>query len=235
MSLFIHVTATCTKCGKAAETDLAASVNADRRPDLRAAILEGTFQSMVCEGCGTAIRLPAHLNYIALDSDQWILVEDTDRLETWYVAEKEATRLYDQSFGRLAPKVQRQMGETIAARLVFGWTALREKLIAHDAGLDDGILEVLKMGILRNVPAPPLNDRTELRLVDVEEDGGFVMRWVNGLTEEGIADLPVPRALYDTLAANLGPWEALLADVRQGLFVDMNRLLIAPPAQGLAA
>lgn len=235
MSLFLHVTATCTACGKAAETDLAASVNADRRPDLRDAIVDGSFQALVCEGCGTAIRLPAHLTYIELDRGHWILVEDTDRLEQWYVAEKEATGLYDKAFGRLAPKVQRQMGEGVSARLVFGWTALREKLIAQQAGLDDGILEVLKIGILRNVPAPPLNDRTELRLVDVAGDGGLLMRWVNGLTEQGIADLPVPRALYDTLVENLAPWEALLADMRAGLFVDMNRLLIAPPAQGLAA
>jgi hypothetical protein len=235
MSLFLRVTATCTKCGKAAETELAASVNADRREDLRDAIIDGSFQSLTCSGCGAAIRLPAHLTYIDINRGQWILVEDTDRLDQWYVAEAEATALYDQAFGRFAPPLQRQIGAEIDARVVFGWTALREKLIAKQAGLDDGILEVLKISVLRNVPAPPLNDRTELRLIDVAEDGELLLRWVNGLTEEGIVDLPLNRELYETLAANLGPWEELLADVRKGLFVDMNRLLISPPAQGMAA
>ena len=112
---------------------------------------------------------------------------------------------------------------------------MREKPIAQQAGLDDGILEVLKISVLRNVPAPPLNDRTELRLIDVAEDGELLLRWVNALTEEGIVDLPLNRELYETLAANLGPWQELLDDVRKGLFVDMNRLLISPPAQGMAA
>ncbi len=235
MSIFLRVTATCTKCGKAAEAELAASVNADRRQDLRDAILDGSFQSVICGGCGAAIRLPAHLTYIDINRGQWILVEDTDRLEQWYVAEADASALYDQAFGRLAPPLQRQIGAEIDARLVFGWTALREKLIAKQAGLDDGILELLKISVLRNVPAPPLNDRTELRLIDVAEDGDLLLRWVNGMTEEGIVDLPLKRDLYDTLAANLGPWQELLAGVRGGLFVDMNRLLIRPPAQGVAA
>jgi hypothetical protein len=235
MSVFLSVTATCAKCGKPAETELAASVNADRREDLRAAIIDGSFQSLVCSSCGTTIRLPAHLTYIDIGRGQWILVEDTDRLEQWYETENEATSLYDQAFGRLAPPLQRQMGAGIDARLVFGWTALREKLIAKQAGLNDGILEVLKISVLRNVPAPPLNDRTELRLIDVGDDGKLLLRWVNGLTEEGIVDLPLDRELYDTLAANLAPWQALLDDVRSGLFVDMNRLLISPPAQGMAA
>jgi hypothetical protein len=235
MSLFLRVTATCTKCGKQAETELAASVNAARRGDLREAIIDGSFQSLACSGCGTAIRLPAHLTYIDVTRGQWILVEETDRLGQWYTVEAEATALYDQAFGRLAPPVQRKMGAEIDARLVFGWTALREKLIAKQAGLDDAILEALKISVLRNVPAPPLNDRTELRLIDVAEDGALLLRWVNGMTEQGIVDLPLKRELYDTLAANLGPWEALLADIRRGLFVDMNRLLIAPPAQGMAA
>lgn len=235
MSLFLRVTATCSKCGKEAETELAASVNADRRDDLRAAIIDGSFQALDCSGCGTAVRLPAHLTYIDVDRGQWILVEATDRLEQWYAVEDEAAALYDTAFGASAPPVQRQMGEDIHGRLVFGWTALREKLIAAEAGLDDGILELLKMGVLRNVPAPPLSDRTELRLVDIEEDGGLRLRWVNGLTEEGIADLPVDREIYDALAAGLGPWEALLADVRSGLFVDLNRLLIVRPVRDMAA
>jgi hypothetical protein len=235
MSLFLRVTAICTRCGKETETELAASVNADRRPDLRDAIIGGYFQALACSSCGNMIRLPAHLTYMDISRGQWILVEDTDRLEQWYEAEVEATDLYDRAFGRLAPPLQRQMGADIDARLVFGWTALREKLIARQAGLDDGILELLKISVLRNVPAPPLNDRTELRLIDVAEDGELLLRWVNRLTEEGIVDLPLKRELYDALAANLDPWEPLLADLRRGLFVDMGRLLISPPMQGAAA
>ena len=135
MSIFLPVTATCAKCGKAAETELAASVNADRREDLRDAIIDCSFQSQECSGCGAAIRLPAHLTYIDINRGQWILVEDTDRLDQWaYVAEQEATALYDQAFGRLAPPLQRQIGAEIDARVVFGWTAIGARETDRPAG-----------------------------------------------------------------------------------------------------
>lgn len=235
MSLFLRVTAVCSGCGQSAEADLAASVNADRRPDLRQSILDGEFQSIACGHCQTRIRLPAHLAYLDVGRGQWILVEDTDRLPHWYEAEAEARGIHDQAFGQQAPEIQRQMGAGIRPRLVFGWTALREKLIADEAGIDDGVLELLKICVLRNVPAPPLNDRTELRLVEVGEQGELQLRWVNGLTEEGIAELTLSGDDYDALLAGLEPWQSVLDDLRAGLFVDMNRLLIEAPAREQAA
>ena len=235
MSIFLPVSATCTKCGHAQQAQLAASVNADRRPDLKAQILAGTFQAMNCAGCGTPIRLPAHLTYIDIERGQWILVEDTAMLERWWDAEEEATELYDEAFGDAAPPVQREMGDEVQPRLVFGWTALREKLIAAEAGIDDGALETLKVAILRNVPAPPLADRTELRLIGIAEDGGLQMRWIVGSTEEPVADLPVAREIYDDLVAGIASWETILTNLHAGLFVDMNRLLFARPVEELAA
>lgn len=226
MSIFIPVQARCGKCGATAEASLAASVNADRRPDLRRAILDGTFQSMPCPSCGTQVRLPAHLTYIDVARDQWILVEDAARVTRWREVEAEADALYGKAFGREAPQVQRSMGQDMTPRLVFGWAALREKLLADDAGLDDVVLELLKIGVLRNVPAPPLSDTTELRLVSAD-DAGMKLRWLDGATEKGIADLPLDRELYDELAGNLAPWAELRGELEAGLFVDMKRILAA--------
>lgn len=232
MSMFLAVQARCTNCKTQVEASLAASVNADRRPDLRDAILDGSFQSTACPSCGTAIRFPAHLTYIDMERGQWILVEDAARLMQWHEVEAEASKLYSKCFGHAAPPLQRMMGETMTARLVFGWPALREKLIAQAAGLDDLTLELFKISILRNVPGPPLADMTELRLIDAE-DGMLTLRWLDASNEEGIADLPLERALYDEFASNLTPWAALRADLEGVLFTDMKRIALAP-AEGSA-
>jgi hypothetical protein len=229
MSLFLPVEAKCSKCGTQVKADLASSVNADRRPDLREAILDGSFQSMSCPECGTVVRFPAHLTYIDMERDQWILVEDGSRLMEWQEVEAEATELYDRSFGKRAPALQQSMGETIKARLVFGWPALKEKLLAQAAGLDDITLELFKISVLRNVPAPPLADMTELRLIDTEDDV-LTLRWLKTVDEEGINDLPLERALYDEFASNLTAWAGLRADLEGVLFVDMKRILLAPVA-----
>jgi hypothetical protein len=226
MSIFLPVEAHCTKCGKAVQTNLAASVNADRRPDLRQAILDGTFQSMVCPNCKTQIRLPSHLTYIDMARGQWILVENSEQIEQWRDVEGEAQALYDKTFGPKAPEIQRSLGKSLVPRLVFGWPALREKLLAKTAGLDDVILELLKISVLRNVPGPPMGDTTELRLIDTE-DSQLSLRWLESTTEQGIADLPVERELYSDLAGNVEPWAELKGELEAGLFVDMKRIVIA--------
>lgn len=226
MSLFLPVKASCGACGAEAEASLAASVNADRRPDLRQAILDGTFQSMACPKCGTQMRLPAHLTYIDMGRHQWILLEDAARIEQWREVEAEANALYDQAFGRDAPPMQRALGEGTPPRLVFGWPAMREKLLAEEAGLDDVVLELLKISVLRNVSSPPLGDATELRLVDT--DGPHMtLRWLEAETEQGIAELPLDREVYDDIAENPAPWAELKGELQAGPFVDMRRIFLA--------
>ena len=224
MSIFLPVEARCSKCKTSVQAELAASVNADRRPDLRQAILDETFQSIVCPKCATKVRLPAHLTYIDMGRRQWILVEDASRLERWREVEEEAKAVFAQSFGAGAPAIQRSLAEGLAARLVFGWAALREKLLVKDAGLDDVVLELLKISVLRNVPGPPLSDATELRLIEVN-DTVMRLRWLDATTEEGLADLPLDRALYEALAKDLGPWAELKSALEAGLFVDMKRII----------
>lgn len=229
MSIFIPVTARCRTCGTEVHTDLAASVNADRRPDLRAAILDGSFQAMTCPGCSTPVRLPAHLTYIDIGRGQWILVEDVSQFPYWRRIEAEAQGLYDQAFGGKAPPVAQQIGREITPRLVFGWTALKEKLIAQAAGLDDVVLELLKISILRNVPGPPMTGLTELRLVEASETT-LLLRWTDERTEQALAELPMERDIYDALAADAASWSELRTEVAAGLFVDMRRLFTGEAA-----
>lgn len=227
MSLFVPVEAKCSKCGTQVKADLAASLNAGRRPDLRQAVLDCTFQSMACPNCGTTVRFPAHLTYIDMERGQWILVEDASRLMEWQEVEVEAQDLYDRFFGKRAPPLQQSMGEEMTPRLVFGWPALREKLIAQAAGLDDVTLELFKISVLRNVPAPPLADMSELRLIEAEGDT-LLLRWLNAANEEGIVDLPLERSLYDEFVGTVESWAELRAELEGVLFVDMKRILLAP-------
>jgi hypothetical protein len=91
--MFFPIRATCDRCGAEARFNLAASVNADRRPDLRGAIADGTFQAETCAGCGAALRLPVHLSYLDLGRRQWVLAEDPVALPVWRDAEQHARRV----------------------------------------------------------------------------------------------------------------------------------------------
>jgi hypothetical protein len=224
MSVFHQATVTCGKCGVENDVDLAASVNADRRPDLRTAILDGSFQALKCESCGTALRLPAHLTYLDTGRGQWILVDSFASLPNWKNVEAEAQDAYDVAFGPDAPDASREIGEALTPRLVFGWPALREKLIAGDLKLDDTTLELLKMSVMATVAGPPVADETELRLTG-GNDATLQFAWFVSASEQDIARLEVPRGAYDDIVDDADEWDALRSDLAGHLFVDVKRIL----------
>jgi hypothetical protein len=227
MSLFHAAMIECPSCGTEAEIERSSSVNADLRPDLRAEILDGSFQSHICIKCGAQLRLPPHLTVMELSKSLWVAVEPASLLNDWQATEDEIWNVYDRAFGEKAPASAREIAAGIKPRLVFGWPALRETLLCPDLGLDDITLELVKIAILRNVDEPPMADETELRLVGADaETLNFV--WFASISESRLAELAVPRAIYDNIAADPAPWAALRENFTNVFFVDLRRLVAGP-------
>lgn len=224
MSVFHAAAAVCGKCGTENNAELAASVNADRRADLRAAILDGSFQALNCAKCGAALRLPAHVTYLDIGRGQWFLVESAEMLPHWRETEQEAQIAYDLAFGVDASEEAREIGAELKPRLVFGWPALREKLIACDLGLADTTLELLKMSVIANVGGSPIADQTELRLTEGDAEK-LQFAWIASNTEQVLAKLDVPREEYDAIEDDTDDWAALEAELSAHMFVDIQRSL----------
>ena len=224
MSLFHPANLICSKCGAQTEVQRNASVNVDRRPDLRVAILDGSFQSKACGKCGTELRLPPHLTLLDLGRNQWIMAEPASLLEQWREVEADASSTYAETFGDKAPPSARELAKDLTPRLVFGWPALREKLICSDLAVDDTTLELLKMSVMRNVAGAPIADQTELRLVGGEGDT-LNFAWITTASEAPLFGLAVPREVYDDIASEPEVWAALRADFAGRMFVDLKRLV----------
>jgi hypothetical protein len=226
MSLFVYAKATCGQCGETTALNLAASVNADRRPDLRREIIAGTFQALTCAGCGAALRLPAHLSYLDVGRGQWILTEGIERLADWRTVENDARGIFDRSYGDAAPPLAREIGASLRPRLVFGWPALREKLICDELRLEDVTLELLKIAMFRAIPDPPYADGHELRLIR-GDDTVLHFAWFEPASEQQLASTSLGREIYDEIKAAPAPWAALRADLQGKIFVDFKRLIFA--------
>jgi hypothetical protein len=209
--------------------DLVHSVNAVRMPELRDAILDGSFQLQECPGCGNPFRAEPEFNYVDLKRGQYIGVWPASRRREWRACAEKTRAGFDDAFGRNAPREARTVGEKLEVRVVFGWPALVEKLLAREAGIDDRTLEVAKLAVLRTQEETPLPGRLELRLIAVD-DGDAVLAWVGG---GGGADLPalrVPRALIDEIDADPEHWKAVRGRVADGDVVDFQRGMLASPA-----
>jgi endogenous inhibitor of DNA gyrase (YacG/DUF329 family) len=230
VSLFQTLGAPCPACGEAIDFEAVDSVNADRRPDLRAAILDNSFQRQACPRCGKTVRIEPELTYLDVARGQWILVEPATKLIEWRELENTARAAFALAFGPLASAPAQRIGGSLAARIAFGWPNLREKLLCRESGLDDVTVELLKLAVLRDAAAPRLTDEVELRVVECGDEV-LTLAWLTARAEEAIEVLEVPRALYVEITDDETAWANLRTEVTAGPFVDIHRMLIAGEAR----
>jgi hypothetical protein len=233
MSIFVTASTVCPTCGTAAALDYPASINADRRPDLRAAILERSLFTLACRNCGEALIFEPHITYLDMARGQWILAESLDELGNWQAAEAAALGVYDMAFGASAPEAARAIGAGLRPRLVFGWPALIEKLRCEELGVDDVALEALKLAVVRDGPARGLDPTLELRLV-ARVGADLVLSWIDPDSGAETARVSVPEAAYVLVKGGGAAWAPLLGVLAGRMFVDMNRVLRGPIAEAAA-
>ena len=227
MSMFQSEKVSCPSCGKAVDFTVVYSVNADRRPDLREAIIDSSFQRQDCPECGKTFRLEPEMTYIHVAGKQWILCQPFSKIVAWNELEEQARSTFALAYGPTVSRGAQAIGRDLQVRITFGWAALREKLVCAQRGLDDVTLDLLKFALLRDLDDSPLADDTELRLVDIQEDQ-IALAWIQAATERFVETLEVPRELYDDIVADQAGWQDLRSELSAGPFVDLRRLLIQP-------
>lgn len=225
MSLFTATELSCPHCQKRVSFDVCASINADRRPDLRDAILDESFQQTTCPHCSGSFRLEPQLNYLDVGRGQWIAAFPHDQIDNWQAIEAQTKDIFDKAYGDQASTAEREIGDDLKVRVVFGWAGLREKLLAFEAGFDDTQLEQAKLVLMRGLDDPPLPIGAELRLVGVsdEVDAELTIAVLDRDSTE-LERLDAPREMIDDVAQDPGSWAALTAQLQAGAFVDTQRL-----------
>jgi len=226
MSLFKTTALDCPACARPLSFETVHSVNADRRPDLRAAILDGSFQRMKCPHCGASFRLDCDFTLLDIGRGQWIVAAPVAAIVHWQAREAQAREMFERAYGAQAPAVAREVGQGLRPRIVFGWPALREKLVVADLGLDDVALEAVKATVLRSSGTIPGRAVAELRLVAADGDQ-LLLAWQRSYDGAAGDVLSAPRALHDQIVADAAAgWAAFRAGFEGALFVDLKRELV---------
>ncbi len=105
---------------------------------------------------------------------------------------------------------------------MFGWRALRKKLVVRAAGLDETVVELLKLDLMRRLTAAALGTGRELRVLAVDDDV-LSFAWIPPETET--ERFACDRAPYDAIAGNPDGWAPIRAQLTNGPFVDMQKTL----------
>jgi hypothetical protein len=225
MSIFNTTEIPCPTCGTKVSFELVHSVNADRRPDLRQAILDRSFQREACPACKYNFRVDPEFTYLNIQRGQYLAVWPLARLPQWKEIEARSQAAFDKSFGTGAPPEAKALGKKLTARVVFGWAALNEKLIAAEAGIDDRTLELAKGGVMGNLDTVPVGRGSELRLIAVQGDD-LKLGWISTAGDELTDQVSVPRSVLAEIEAEPAEWQELRDEIANGMFVDLERSLV---------
>lgn len=234
MSLFSTTQLACPKCEQETRFAEVGSINADRRPDLRQGIIDGTLQNIVCTHCKETFVLQPDLNYMDAARGQWIAAYPAYRVLDHLEAADEMTELFEKSFGEKAGKAEQELGKSLVGRVVFGWPAMREKLLIRELELDEVAVELMKLDFLRDGANVPFGAQPELRLVSVEETTMVFCWFGEGVVDsQRILELEVDR--YQDITANIDDWKAIVDQLTDSPFVDMKKLYLGAGRQAETA
>jgi hypothetical protein len=163
---------TCPACGHQRDVSLVQSINTRDNPEAKEKLLAGDFNVLACD-CGRRTQLVSELLY--------------------YDPVAELTIYVSPESGK-GEQVFESVGTHGTQRLVPSPNALVEKIKIADAGLEDWVVEMVKVLLLASLPEPDL-DRV-LLFDHVEDDR---IHWVMFGTEARAMQSPM--AAYERLAA----------------------------------
>ncbi len=205
----------CPACGASFDVPLLKGMHITRLPEVRAAIREGTFQVFACPSCAAPVGVERPTVYTDFENRQYLAVEPTGADD---LAERVAAHaaVFDACF-LFGPDVAAELGGGMTRRLVFGLRALREKVLAWDAGLDDRALEGVKLAAMGERDWDPR--AVELRLLAVHAAGGHLLLGAyplqrHGPLGAGVRVVPNAHALGHVTVVR-AHYEAVLADLEQ--------------------
>ena len=232
MSVWSTERVTCEGCGAAIEAPVVVSVSASRALAVREqARLAGSggLHRVRCPGCGVEHTLRRPLVYTDLPRRQWVHVALVGERPRWREHEREATALAGRALRAGAPVIA-AIADEVRVRVVFGYDELRERLRVWDAGLDDAIVECVKLRCLRERPS--LRGAGEqVRVAAVLGDGALRLEAGrdDGSGTAVARAWTVPAAVVREVGAGREAWRAEFPALFGDGFVSIERYLAGAP------
>jgi CpXC protein len=146
-----------TAGGQQRVVNLADCINVHRTPWVHDAVMRGDYNRIESDDGQYKITIEKPFFYTDFDRNHFFLVKPRYERHTWTEASQQLDRML-----KGVPKIISNV-DGRKVRVVFGMAELREKLVADEAGIDDRMVEMLK--VLMIYDHPFLIKRARLRLM----------------------------------------------------------------------
>jgi len=195
MAVYHPITVKCD-CGNSLTVQLADSINVKRSPEAREKILRGELHRAACPACNRQMTVEKPFYYTDLSRNAFFRVSPRGERHLW----KKASAQLEQAANFFPNAISKSDERTL--RVVFGMDELREKLVAQDSGLDDRLVELLKVFLIYEHPVLLRRARLRLILDEVtEESCEFTASYEHHPQQ---FRLKMPREIVDGLAEKPG-------------------------------
>jgi hypothetical protein len=185
------------------------------------AVRAGTFQRFTCRSCGQRYRGDGPLIYVDFERKHWIGVFPRQHERSWALVEQQPLDSFRRALIDYAPPVVRAMSDGFAVRTAFGLDALAEKLAVFEAGMDDRVVEMVKLAVVLSAGGLLHPGRRPTFLG--RDDEGVVRLAVP--VADGAVPMTVGAHQVD-LWANDVRWRSVIEELSAGPYVDVGRLLL---------
>jgi hypothetical protein len=203
---------------------MARGIHASRVPEVREQILRGELHVIACPACGNTSQVHADTTYADFDHRQWVRVAKPSELGAWSDLERASLEQFDRVMAR-GPALVAELASKFRVRLVFDLDELRERLVIWEAGLDDAIVECVKLVCVRE-RADLVVRGHRIRLRGISPEGLVLASVPIAAAHAERARWTVPHAVVTATATNRGEWEVRMPELFGRGFVSIDRYLL---------
>ena len=202
----------CPRCEKGIDFDTYEFIELGQNAEVKEKILKGTLFSVRCPDCGARFLAPFPVLVHVPEMNamvQFSPLAEGENLEDKVKALTDGIAEQEHLFAEFLPGVSKKM--EMPLRLTLTPVEFFEKVSALDAGLDDRVLEIMKVLMLQELAADP--DWSDVRSFVFSRAKGEETLLALDASRRAVAQFPFDREMFDDLA-------------RQLTFADNRRVLI---------
>lgn len=184
---------TCPQCGNKQNYMIWESLNGDLDPEAKKRLIDGTFFAFKCEQCGHEANIVYDILYHDMSHNTMVYFVHPDKVETTmkYMsdAQKNMANMVS-GVGDMANNIMKTRN-----RIVTDQNRLREKAIIFEAGLDDRVIEIIKLLCWFEVSKKLTSLPDDALYFYIDKDGEYKVEVVGGVATCGIT-----REMYENTA-----------------------------------
>ena len=196
MAMRSKVNFKCPSCAANVEAEQWTAVNGDKNPQQKLKILEGTLFKAKCPKCGkeTQIGYPMLFNDTKQGYMIWLVYDEESVKHTIDYFKSSKNDVIDDETGE-------EVDENCRRRIVMSPEALREKIMIFDSGLDDKMIEILKLAYAKEAQRTLRDDNIAAAFFSNRNGEKRIEMY----TEKGKAFVsPVSKKIYDEIEDKYG-------------------------------